>query len=85
MFNSIIEFFKSAITEQIVKDPVRATTAFAGQVIFGGWFILQWIVSEYKQRSHVQTALGFMSLAGSLILLSYSAHIKTPFLCSVFH
>ena len=76
MFDSIIEFFRSAITEQIVK----ATTTFAGQVIFGGRFILQWIVSEYKKKSHVPTAFWFMSLAGSLILLSYSVHIKNPVL-----
>ncbi len=78
MFDSIIEFFKSAIMEQIVKDPFWATLAFIGQVVFGGRFILQWIVSEYKKRSHVPTAFWFMSLAGSLILLSYSVHIKNP-------
>ena len=80
MLDSIIEFFKSAITEQIVEDPVWATLAFVGQVVFGGRFILQWIVSEYKKRSHVPTAFWFMSLAGSLILLSYSVHIKNPVL-----
>ncbi len=78
MFDSIIEFFKSAITEQIVKDPFWATLAFIGQVVFGGRFILQWIVSEYKKKSHVPTAFWFVSLAGSLILLSYSVHIKNP-------
>ena len=78
MFDSIIEFFKSAIMEQIVEDPVWATVALVGQVIFGGRFILQWIVSEYKKRSHVPIAFWFMSLAGSLILLSYSIHIKNP-------
>jgi len=49
MFGSIFEFFKSAITEQIVGDPVWATTALIGQMIFGGRFILQWLVSEYKK------------------------------------
>jgi len=78
MFDSIIEFFKSAITEQIVKDPFWATLAFIGQVVFGGRFVLQWIVSEYKKKSHVPTAFWFVSLAGSLILLSYSVHIKNP-------
>lgn len=78
MFDSIIEFFESTITEQIVKDPFWVTLAFIGQVVFGGRFILQWIVSEYKKRSHVPTAFWYMSLAGSLILLSYSVHIKNP-------
>ena len=78
MLDSIIEFFKNAITEQIVDDPVWATTALVGQAIFGGRFILQWIVSECKKRSHVPITFWFMSLAGSLILLSYSIHIKNP-------
>ena len=78
MFDSMIEFFKNAIMEQIVEDPVWATIALVGQVIFGGRFILQWIVSEYKKRSHVPTAFWFMSLAGSLTLLSYSIHIRNP-------
>ncbi len=78
MFDSITEFFKSVITEQIVKDPFWVTLAFIGQVVFGGRFILQWIVSEYKKKSHVPNAFWFMSLAGSLILLSYSIHIKNP-------
>jgi lipid-A-disaccharide synthase-like uncharacterized protein len=78
MLNSVIEFLKSAITEEIIKDPVWATIALVGQVIFGGRFILQWIVSEYKKRSHVPVSFWFMSLAGSIILLAYSIHEKNP-------
>jgi lipid-A-disaccharide synthase-like uncharacterized protein len=78
MFDVVIQFVKSAIIEQIVKDPVWATTALVGQAIFGGRFVLQWIVSEYKKRSYVPTAFWFLSVAGSLILLAYSAHIKNP-------
>lgn len=78
MFNSIIEFFKSAIAEQIVGDPIWATVALVGQFIFGARFVLQWIASEYKKKSYVPTAFWFISLAGSLILLSYAVHIKNP-------
>jgi lipid-A-disaccharide synthase-like uncharacterized protein len=78
MFDSAIEFLKSAVIEQIIEDPTWATIALVGQVVFGGRFILQWIVSEYKKRSHVPTSFWFVSLAGSLILLSYSIHIKNP-------
>jgi len=78
MVDSIIEFFKSAITEQIVDDPIWATIALVGQMVFAGRFILQWIVSEYKKKSHVPVAFWFISLAGSLILLSYAIHIKNP-------
>jgi lipid-A-disaccharide synthase-like uncharacterized protein len=78
MFDSAIEFLKSAVIEQIIEDPIWATIALVGQVVFGGRFVLQWIVSEYKKRSHVPTSFWFVSLAGSLILLSYSIHIKNP-------
>lgn len=78
MLDSVIEFFRSAIIEQIVKDPIWAVVAMGGQLVFASRFILQWIVSEYKGRSHVPTAFWFISLAGSLILLSYSIHIKNP-------
>jgi lipid-A-disaccharide synthase-like uncharacterized protein len=76
MFDAAVQFVKSAIMEQIVNDPIWATTALVGQAIFGGRFVLQWIASEYKKRSYVPTAFWFLSLAGSLILLSYSVHIK---------
>lgn len=78
MFDSAIEFLKSAVIEQIIEDPIWATIALVGQVVFGGRFVLQWIISEYKKRSHVPTSFWFVSLAGSLILLSYSIHIKNP-------
>jgi lipid-A-disaccharide synthase-like uncharacterized protein len=78
MLGSIIEFVKSAIAEQIVADPVWATVALVGQVVFGGRFVLQWIVSEYKRKSHVPTSFWFISVVGSFILLSYSIHIKNP-------
>lgn len=78
MFNAIIEFFRSAITKDIIQDPFWATTALLGQVIFGGRFVLQWIVSEYKKKSHVPVAFWFLSLAGSVLLLAYSVHIRNP-------
>ncbi|MFA5250992.1 MAG: lipid-A-disaccharide synthase N-terminal domain-containing protein [Phycisphaerae bacterium] len=78
MLNSVIEFFKSAIAEQIVGDPVWATVALVGQVVFGARFVLQWLVSEYKKKSHVPTSFWYISLVGSLILLVYSIHIKNP-------
>jgi len=78
MFNSIIEFIKSSINEQIVNDPIWATIALVGQTVFAGRFVLQWIVSEYKKKSHVPTAFWVISVIGSLILLSYAIHIKNP-------
>ncbi len=78
MFNSLIEFFRTAITEEIVHDPVWAIIAFIGQIVFAGRFILQWITSEYKRKSHIPVGFWYLSLGGSLILFTYSVHIKNP-------
>jgi len=78
MFGSILEFLRHSVNDQIVQDPLWATTAIIGQMVFGGRFVLQWIVSEYKRRSHVPTAFWYMSIVGSAILLSYSIHIRNP-------
>jgi lipid-A-disaccharide synthase-like uncharacterized protein len=76
MLQSIVEFFRSTITEQVAGNPFWFIVGFTGQVVFGGRFILQWIVSEYKKRSHVPVAFWYISLVGSLILLVYSIHRK---------
>jgi len=62
----------------LAKEPFWTIVGFVGQATFGGRFILQWIVSEYKKKSHVPTAFWFISLVGSLILLVYSVHRHEP-------
>jgi len=74
MLQSIVEFFRSTITEQVAGNPVWFIVGFTGQMVFGARFILQWIVSEYKKRSHVPVAFWFISILGSVILLTYSIH-----------
>jgi len=71
-----MEFFRSSITEQVGGAPVWFAIGLAGQIIFGGRFILQWIVSEYTKRSYVPVAFWYISLIGSLVLLTYSIHRK---------
>ncbi len=74
MLQSIVEFFRSTITEQVAGNPVWFIVGFTGQMVFGARFILQWIVSEYKKRSHVPVAFWYISILGSVILLTYSIH-----------
>jgi len=64
--------------ESLGQEPVWTTVGFVGQAVFGGRFIVQWVVSEYKKRSHVPTSFWFMSLVGSIILLVYSIHRNEP-------
>lgn len=78
MFGPVIEFVKKVFSEQIMHDPFWATIGLLGQLFFGGRFVLQWIVSEYEKKSTVPVAFWYLSVVGSLMLLSYSFHIKNP-------
>jgi lipid-A-disaccharide synthase-like uncharacterized protein len=78
MIESAIEFLKNIIKDQIIDDPFWATTALVGQVLFGGRFLVQWLVSEYKKKSYVPVSFWYLSIAGSLLFLAYSIHIKNP-------
>jgi len=78
MINSLVETLRDSFSEQVLKDPVWGIIGFIGQAVFGTRFILQWIVSEYKKKSHVPHAFWFISLVGSGILLCYSFHIRNP-------
>jgi lipid-A-disaccharide synthase-like uncharacterized protein len=76
MWQAIIEFFRSSIVEQVAGSPFWFLIGLTGQMIFGARFVLQWIVSEYKKRSHVPVAFWYISILGSLVLLTYSIHRK---------
>ena len=43
----------------------------AGQVLFAGRMVVQWLVSERSKRSVVPTVFWWMSLGGATILLAY--------------
>lgn len=49
-----------------------------GQVFFTGRFLVQWIVSERKKESVVPRSFWYLSLGGSLLLLSYAIHRLDP-------
>jgi lipid-A-disaccharide synthase-like uncharacterized protein len=66
------------LIQEITAEPIWGTIGFFGQAVFGSRFILQWIVSEYKKKSHIPTAFWFISLLGSIILLVYSIHREEP-------
>jgi lipid-A-disaccharide synthase-like uncharacterized protein len=59
-------------------DRVWLATGFLGQVIFFMRFLVQWIASERRGESVIPIAFWFLSLTGSLILLTYAIHIRDP-------
>ncbi len=84
MVDAIMELVRTYIINPIARDPYWEATAFVGEAIFGGRFILQWIISEIKKKSYIPTAFWYMSVIGSLILLVYSVHIEKPVLILAF-
>ena len=56
MFEALSNSIQNAIM-QIKLDPWWEATALAGELVFGGRFILQWIVSEYKKKCYPQMIL----------------------------
>ena len=53
-------------------------TGFVGQFIFAGRFLVQWISSEKKKKSHIPVVFWYLSLLGGIILLVYAIHIEDP-------
>ena len=49
-----------------------------GQLLFMARFLVQWIVSEQRKRSVIPVAFWYLSLSGSLVLLSYAIHKRDP-------
>jgi len=44
----------------------------AAQVVFAGRFIVQWISSERRRKSHIPLAFWYLSIVGSVMLLTYA-------------
>ena len=59
-------------------EKVWLLIGLGGQLLFTARFVVQWIVSERKKRSVIPVAFWYLSLAGSLVLLSYAIYRKDP-------
>ncbi len=51
---------------------------FLGQAMFSSRFIFQWIASERQKKSIIPVSFWFLSILGSLFLLTYAIKIKDP-------
>jgi lipid-A-disaccharide synthase-like uncharacterized protein len=51
---------------------------FAGQILFFGRFLVQWLHSERRGRSVIPVSFWYMSLGGGLLLLAYSIYRRDP-------
>jgi lipid-A-disaccharide synthase-like uncharacterized protein len=51
---------------------------FAGQVLFGSRFFVQWWASEKSRRVVIPRAFWYLSLLGGVTLLAYALHKRDP-------
>jgi lipid-A-disaccharide synthase-like uncharacterized protein len=51
---------------------------FAGQVLFGSRFFVQWIASEREKRVVIPGLFWYLSLLGGVALFVYAMHRKDP-------
>jgi len=49
-----------------------------GQMLFGSRFVVQWISSERKKRSHIPIGFWYLSLCGGIITAIYAIHRRDP-------
>lgn len=54
------------------------TLGFAGQVLFGSRFFVQWVASERQKRVVIPGLFWYLSLLGGLALFLYAMHRKDP-------
>src|SRR5438094_4361805 len=58
----------------MTSDALWVGIGFAGQALFSGRFLVQWIASERKKESVIPTYFWYFSIGGGLILLIYAIH-----------
>jgi lipid-A-disaccharide synthase-like uncharacterized protein len=61
--------------ELLTSDKFWIVFGFAGQAVFGGAFLIQWLASEKRKRSHIPVSFWWIRIAGSLMLLVWSGQI----------
>ena len=62
----------------ILTPQIWLIIGFIGQTIFASRFLIQWIVSERASKSIIPNIFWWISIVGSLILLSYAIHKQDP-------
>ena len=77
--NKGLEFNKKRkVIKMILTAKLWIIIGFIGQAIFASRFLIQWIVSERASRSIIPNIFWWISILGSMILLSYAIHKQDP-------
>ena len=71
----MMSFFKELVKGESV---FWLCLGFISQLIFFTRFLVQWVVSEIKKKSLIPVSFWYLSIAGSLGLMTYSVYRKDP-------
>ena len=73
-----------AVRPTLVEKAIETATnpwvlfGLGAQFMFMMRFVIQWLASERRQRSHVPVIFWYFSMAGGLMLLTYAIHRRDP-------
>lgn len=62
----------------MTRETLWLIIGFAGQAVFTGRFVLQWLYSEFKRRSVIPVGFWYLSMLGSALLLAYAIYRQDP-------
>ncbi|AXM94486.1 lipid-A-disaccharide synthase N-terminal domain-containing protein [Pseudomonas plecoglossicida] len=62
----------------MTRETLWLIVGFAGQAVFTGRFVLQWLYSELKRRSVIPVGFWYLSMLGSALLLVYAIYRQDP-------
>lgn len=62
----------------MTRETLWLVIGFAGQAVFTGRFVLQWLYSELKRRSIIPVGFWYLSMLGSALLLAYAIYRQDP-------
>lgn len=62
----------------MTADQIWLSIGFLGQLLFSCRFVVQWLTSEKMKKSVIPIAFWYLSIAGSVTLLSYAIHRMDP-------
>jgi lipid-A-disaccharide synthase-like uncharacterized protein len=74
----MIQDFLVKMHASSVNDLIWVSIGLLGQLVFAARFIVQWIASERAGRSVVPVIFWYLSILGSLVVLSYGIHKLDP-------
>ncbi|QXI50045.1 lipid-A-disaccharide synthase N-terminal domain-containing protein [Pseudomonas anuradhapurensis] len=62
----------------MTRESLWLIVGLAGQAVFTGRFVLQWLYSEIKRRSLIPVGFWYLSMLGSALLLAYAIYRQDP-------